>query len=284
MSTTLLPTIHDGIDHYMQQINRFDVLSRQQEYDLAMRYRKRGDIESAHRLICANLRFVVKIANEYRGYGLRILDLIQEGNIGLMLAVKKFNPERGIRLISYAVWWIRAYIHNYIIRSWSLVKIGTTQAQKRLFFKLSQTRALLSSNRDTEADSAQIAEKLSVSDEEVEQMALRMSARDTSLNVELSEGSDYSLLDTLADQRDNQEEQLAEKQQSQVRSTQVRSALKTLNPRERSIINQRILSDSPRTLQEIADDYGISRERVRQVEQNAMRKMREHLAPANAES
>ncbi|WP_429884500.1 RNA polymerase sigma factor RpoH [Geoalkalibacter halelectricus] len=281
MSASYLPAVHDGLDHYMQQINRFDVLSRRQEYELAMRFRRRGDIEAAHRLICANLRFVVKIANEYRGYGLKLLDLIQEGNIGLMLAVKKFDPERGIRLISYAVWWIRAYIHNYIIRTWSLVKIGTTQAQKRLFFKLSQTRALLS-NQEIEPESSQIAETLAVSDEEVEQMALRMSARDASLNVQLSEGSDYSLLDTLADERSNQEEQLVEKQQSRALSTQVRSALKILNPRERRIIHQRVLSDSPRTLQEIADDYGISRERVRQVEQNAMRKMREHLAPALA--
>ncbi|MDO3379229.1 RNA polymerase sigma factor RpoH [Geoalkalibacter halelectricus] len=281
MSASYLPAVHDGLDHYMQQINRFDVLSRQQEYELAMRFRRRGDIEAAHRLICANLRFVVKIANEYRGYGLKLLDLIQEGNIGLMLAVKKFDPERGIRLISYAVWWIRAYIHNYIIRTWSLVKIGTTQAQKRLFFKLSQTRALLS-NQEIEPESSQIAETLAVSDEEVEQMALRMSARDASLNVELSEGSDYSLLDTLADERSNQEEQLVEKQQSRALSTQVRSALKILNPRERRIIHQRVLSDSPRTLQEIADDYGISRERVRQVEQNAMRKMREHLEPTLA--
>ncbi|WP_305043027.1 RNA polymerase sigma factor RpoH [Geoalkalibacter sp.] len=278
MSTAFLPAVHDGLDHYMQQINRFDVLTRQQEYELAQRYRRRGDLEAAHRLICANLRFVVKIANEYRGYGFKLLDLIQEGNIGLMLAVKKYHPERGIRLISYAVWWIRAYIHNYIIRCWSLVKIGTTQAQKKLFFKLSQTRALLA-GRDGREDPSLIADHLEVSDAEVEEMALRMSGRDASLNVELSEGSDYTLLDILADERGNQEEILAEKQESRVRAGQVRAALKVLNPRERRIIHERILSDAPRTLQEIADEYGISRERVRQVEANAMRKMREHLRP-----
>lgn len=278
MSTALLPVMQDGLDHYMQQITRFDVLSREQEYELAVRYRRRGDLESAHRLICANLRFVVKIANEYRGYGFKLLDLIQEGNIGLMLAVKKFNPERGIRLISYAVWWIRAYIHNYIIRCWSLVKIGTTQAQKKLFFKLNQTRRLLG-RQDGENDNSEIADHLCVSDEQVEEMALRMSARDTSLNVELSEGSDYTLLDTLADQRSNQEQLLLEKQENRALAAQVRQALKQLNPRERRIIHERILSDEPRTLQDIADDYGISRERVRQVEQNAMRKMRLHLAP-----
>lgn len=282
MSTAFLPAVHDGLDHYMQQINRFDVLTRQQEYELAQRYRRRGDLESAHRLICANLRFVVKIANEYRGYGFKLLDLIQEGNIGLMLAVKKFNPERGIRLISYAVWWIRAYIHNYIIRCWSLVKIGTTQAQKKLFFKLSQTRALLA-GRDGDEDSALIADHLEVSDEEVEEMALRMSGRDASLNVELSEGSDYTLLDTLADERCNQEEILAQKQESRALAGQVRAALQLLNPRERQIIHERILSDTPRTLQEIADEYGISRERVRQVEANAMRKMRERLHPPAAD-
>lgn len=281
MSTVLLPVIQDGLDHYMQQITRFDVLSREQEYELAVRYRRRGDLESAHRLICANLRFVVKIANEYRGYGFKLLDLVQEGNIGLMLAVKKFNPERGIRLISYAVWWIRAYIHNYIIRCWSLVKIGTTQAQKKLFFKLNQTRRLLD-RHDGESDNTEIADHLCVSDEQVEEMALRMSARDTSLNVELSEGSDYTLLDTLADQRSNQEQLLLEKQESRALSTRVRRALKQLNPRERRIIHERILSDEPRTLQDIADDYGISRERVRQVEQNAMRKMRLHLETLQA--
>jgi len=195
-----------------------------------------------------------------------------------MLAVKKYHPERGIRLISYAVWWIRAYIHNYIIRCWSLVKIGTTQAQKKLFFKLSQTRALLA-GRDGREDPSLIADHLEVSDAEVEEMALRMSGRDASLNVELSEGSDYTLLDILADERGNQEEILAEKQESRVRAGQVRAALKVLNPRERRIIHERILSDAPRTLQEIADEYGISRERVRQVEANAMRKMREHLRP-----
>ncbi len=285
MHTAALPVLQDGLDHYMQQVTRFDVLSRQQEYELAKRYYQRGDIEAAHQLICANLRFVVKIANEYRGYGLKLLDLIQEGNIGLMMAVRKYDPERGIRLISYAVWWIRAYINNFIIRSWSLVKLGTTQAQKKLFFKLSRARALLA-NLNGDADPAAIAKELMVSEDEVEEMALRMGHRETSLDVELSAGDDYTLMDSLADERENQEEQLAEHQEYQAISTQVRLALEVLNPRERKIVHDRILSDSPRTLQEIADDYGISRERVRQVEQNALRKIRrrlEHQTPERAQ-
>ncbi|AJF05895.1 RNA polymerase sigma factor RpoH [Geoalkalibacter subterraneus] len=276
MNLATLPVPQDGLEHYMQQITRFDILSREEEYDLARRYYKRGEIDAAHRLICANLRFVVKIAYEYRGYGLKLLDLIQEGNIGLMMAVKKFNPERGIRLISYAVWWIRAYIHNFIIRSWSLVKIGTTQAQKKLFFKLSRTRAKIA-HLQGDDDPARIAKELEVEEDEVESMALRMSARDASLDLELSEGEDYSLLDTLADERDNQEQLLAQQEESRARKLQVRSALAVLNERERRIISERILAEDPRTLQDLAADYGISRERVRQVEQNAMNKMRRAL-------
>ncbi len=276
MSTAYLPVISDGLDTYMSQINRFDVLSRQEEYELAMRYRKRDEIEAAHHLICANLRFVVKIAHEYRGYGLRLADLIQEGNIGLMMAVKKFNPDRGIRLISYGVWWIRAYIHNFIIRSWSLVKIGTTQAQKKLFFKLKQTRQALMGD-DGQEDSAAIARSLDVRDQDVKEMALRMNARDASLNIELNEESSFTLLETLADDRENQEETLARREEHDNLAAHVKSALSLLNERERHIIDERILSDDPRTLQDLADDFGISRERVRQLEHNALRKMRGSL-------
>ena len=278
MTTAHLPVISDGIDVYMSQINRFDVLSRQAEYELAVRYRKRDEIEAAHRLICANLRFVVKIANEYRGYGLRLADLVQEGNIGLMMAVKKFNPERGTRLISYAVWWIRAYIHNFIIRSWSLVKIGTTQAQKKLFFKLSQTRRALIGEKGSE-DSSAIARSLEVRDADVEEMALRMSGRDTSLNAELNEGSDFTLLETLADDRESQEDALTRREEENGNREAVKRALDLLNDRERRIIRERILADDPRTLQEIADELGISRERVRQLEQNALRRIRQNLEP-----
>ncbi|MDW7646248.1 MAG: RNA polymerase sigma factor RpoH [Desulfuromonadales bacterium] len=273
MSVMNLPVPTDSFDHYMAQINAFDVLDREQEVELANRYRREEDIESAHKLICANLRFVVKIANEYRGYGIKMADLVQEGNIGLMMAVKKFDPERGLRLITYAVWWIRAYIHNYIIKSWSLVKIGTTQAQKKLFFKLNQTRAALHKLAGREK-TREIARELAVRDADVEEMALRMSARDTSLDLELVEGDDYTLMDSLADERASQEELLLQKEEQSQLSYQTQRALASLNEREKRIIEARILTDSPKTLQDLADEYGISRERVRQLEKNALNKIK----------
>ncbi|MFA5516576.1 MAG: RNA polymerase sigma factor RpoH [Desulfuromonadales bacterium] len=269
----------DTFEHYMKQINRFALLSREEEYELARVYRQEGDLQAAHRLICANLRFVVKIAQEYRSYGMKMLDLIQEGNIGLMLAVKKFEPEKGIRLISYAVWWIRAYIQNYIIRSWSLVKIGTTQAQKKLFYKLNQARAAVLQLTGRE-DAEDIARELTVRDADVEEMAMRMAARDSSLDVQLTAGEDYTLMDTLADDRDNQEERLLQDEQEQLLSAQVRTALSVLNERERYIVAARILADQPRTLQDLADEFGISRERIRQLEKGALEKVRGSLPQA----
>jgi len=273
MGTPHLPVVTDTLEHYMAQINRFALLSREEEVELACRYRHQGDLEAAHSLICANLRFVVKIAHEYRSYGMKVLDLIQEGNIGLMMAVKKFDPERGIRLISYAVWWIRAYIHNFIVRSWSLVKIGTTQAQKKLFFKLNQTRNAIRRLTGGE-DTGEIARELEVRDDEVEEMARRMAARDASLDLELNEGEDYTLMDSLADDRENQEDRLLLKEEDRILSRQVAAALRKLNDRERRIIQERILHDQPRTLQALADEFGISRERVRQLEKNALSKLK----------
>lgn len=279
METLNLPLIPDTFDLYMKEIDRIPLLSREEEMELARYWRQRGDLTAAHRLICANLRFVVKIAQEYRHYGMRILDLVQEGNIGLMMAVKKFDPERGIRLISYAVWWIRAYIQNFIIRSWSLVKIGTTQAQKKLFFKLNQAREAIRRLTGDE-DAEEIGRELAVRGETVTEMTQRLAARDASLDVEVYEDSDYTLLDTLADERDNQEERLIHAQDEQGRTTLVASALAILNERERRIVHDRILSDEPKTLQEIADNYGITRERVRQLEANALSKLRRILAAA----
>jgi RNA polymerase sigma-32 factor len=273
MSSLNLPIVTDGFEHYMARINRFDLLSREEEFELARRYRRRGDLDAAQRLICANLRFVVKIAQEYRAYGMKMLDLVQEGNIGLMMAVKKFDPDRGIRLISYAVWWIRAYIQNFVIRSWSLVKIGTTQAQKKLFFKLNQARERVKRLTGGE-EPEEIARELAVRDDEVEEMAQRLSGRDTSLDLDLSEGEDYTLMHSLADTRDSQEELLLQKEENQLISSQVQQALKKLTPREQRIVHDRILADHPRTLQELADDYGISRERVRQLEKNALTKVK----------
>ncbi len=280
MNTLRLPVVGDNFAYYMKQVNRFDLLSAQEELDLARRYRQQGDLGAAERLVTSNLRFVVKIAWEYRNYGCKLLDLIQEGNIGLMMAVKKFDPERGIRLISYAVWWIRAYIQSFIIRTWSLVKIGTTQAQKKLFFKLNQTREALK-RLTGDGDSREIAAELDVRPEDVDEMALRLHRRDASLDVELVEGDDYTLMDTLADERQNQEELLAEHEEDELRRRAIRQALEQLKPREREIVSDRLLRDDPLTLQELADRYGISRERVRQIEQNALRKLKEHLTCRN---
>ena len=273
MSLANPPLLIDCLEHYLARIKQFELLDRDEESALARRYRQDGDLAAAHRLICGNLRFVVKVANEYRGYGMKMLDLIQEGNIGLMMAVKKFDPDRGIRLISYAVWWIRAYIQNYIVKTWSLVKIGTTQAQKKLFFKLKQTQATLLRLTGRE-NAEEIAQTLDVRNAEVEEMSRRLAARDTSLDVELIEGENFTLMDMLADDSPDQETRLIEDEQRRRLSSEVRQAFDRLNDRERKIIQERILDESPRTLQELADDFGISRERVRQLEANALGKLR----------
>ena len=283
MSLLAVAVDNDSFEHYMKQVNRFELLTREEEMRLARRYRQQGDLEAAHRLTCANLRFVVKVALEYRGYGLRNLDLIQEGNIGLMMAVKKFDPERGIRLISYAVWWIRAYIQNFIVRSWSLVKIGTTQAQKKLFFKLNQARNSMRQMTGTES-TEQLAEQLEVRDQEIAEMALRLGQRDASLDLELVAGEGFTLLDTLADDRDNQETALMRRQESRQDRRQVQRALAMLNPRERQIVQDRFYTENQRTLQELANDYGISRERVRQIEKAALEKLRKELSPADGKT
>lgn len=280
MSALSIPVTTDTFEHYMVQVNRFDLLSAEEEYELAVRHLEHGDTEAAHRLICANLRFVVKVANEYRGYGLRLLDLVQEGNIGLMMAVKKFDPTRGTKLITYAVWWIRAYIQNYIMRSWSLVKIGTTQMQKKLFFKLAQTRNALRNMTGTE-QLEDIAQELGANEAVVAEMSQRMGGRDTSLDVELVEGEGYTLLNTLADKSDSQEELLLAHEEQQLNTERTSAALETLKPRERHIIEQRILADPPHTLQELADEFGISRERIRQIEQNALNKLRAAMSESS---
>jgi RNA polymerase sigma-32 factor len=281
MSTLNIPVTTDTFDHYMVQVNRFDLLSVEEEYELASRHMQAGDTEAAHRLVCANLRFVVKVANEYRGYGLRLLDLVQEGNIGLMMAVRKFDPERGTRLITYAVWWIRAYIQSYVMRSWSMVKIGTTQMQKKLFFKLAQTRKALRNLTGTE-EIEDIARELDVKEDVVVEMTQRMGSRDTSLDVELTEGEGYTLLSTLKDEGESQEEMLLAQEEQQLNVQKTTAALAELKPRERHIVEQRILADTPSTLQDLANEYGISRERVRQIEQKALGKLRKVMVDASA--
>ena len=269
------------LDHYVAQINRYELLDRDTERELALRYRNENDLEAAQSLVCANLRFVVKIAHEYRAYGLKMLDLIQEGNIGLMKAVKKFNPERNNRLISYAVWWIRAYIHNFIINSWSMVKIGTTQARRKLFFKLKQAQEQL--QRETgEIDDDAIAARLDVNADEVREMTTRLSG-DQSLDVEIAEGEGLTWMDKLASTDTDQELLLIESEEQQNRNTAVTTALSTLNEREQNIVRQRILADTPATLQQLAEQYSISRERVRQIEKRALQRLRSHMEPEPAE-
>jgi len=275
MSNVMLPAITDSFEHYMQQIGHYPILDRDTERELARRYHQdNNDVDAAHQLVCSNLRFVVKVAREYRHYGMRMLDLVQEGNVGLMLAIKKFDPERGLRLISYAVWWIRATIQSFIVRSWSLVRIGGSRAQKKLFFKLKQTQATLR-NLSGEDDNQAVAEAMDVSERDVEEMSGILAGHDASLDVELYAGEDFTLLDTLADDHQNQEELLAERQEADILQHRVAAALENLNERERLIVRRRILDDAPATLQELADGFGISRERVRQLEQNALRKIRE---------
>jgi RNA polymerase sigma-32 factor len=273
----MVPAVADNLSLYLAEIHKFPVLSAEEEYRFAVKFYEEKDLEAAHRLITANLRFVVKIAAEYRSYGMKMLDLIQEGNIGLMMAVRKFNPYKGFRLISYAVWWIRAYIHNYIISAWSLLKIGTTQAQKKLFFKLNQAKNAI--KRMTGADDLEAtALSLDVKEAEVEEMEQRMRG-EYSLDAEIIDGEGATLLENLADDRQNQEEMLAEVEEHALLQREIAQALTGLNEKERYVIEQRVVADNPLTLQEIADHFTISRERVRQIEEGALKKMRTALIP-----
>jgi RNA polymerase sigma-32 factor len=272
-----VPAVADSLTMYLAELHKFPVLSAEEEYRYAVKFYEEKDLEAAHRLITANLRFVVKIAAEYRSYGMKMLDMIQEGNIGLMMAVRKFNPYKGFRLISYAVWWIRAYIHNYIISAWSLLKIGTTQAQKKLFFKLNQAKNAI--RKMTGADDLEAtALSLDVKEAEVEEMDLRMRG-EYSLDAEVVGGEGFTLLENLADDRQNQEELLAEAQEQDLLRREIAQALTGLNEKERYVVERRVTADTPLTLQEIAEHFSISRERVRQIEEGALKKMRTALTP-----
>jgi len=274
-------TANQSIDQYVSEINRYKLLTREEETELAVRYVENGELSAAHKLVVSNLRFVVKIAHEYRGYGLKLLDLVQEGNIGLMMAVKKFDPSKGYRLISYAVWWIRAYIQNFIIRSWSLVKLGTTQAQRKLFFKLRSERdkADREAGPGETATARSLAKRLKVAEGEVNDMEMRLAARDFSLDAELEPGARQSHLDLLADDKaPSQEEELAKLEERRLVRGKVHQAMGSLNEKERYIVENRLMTDEPKTLQEIGQHFSISRERARQIEGNVIRKIRMHLA------
>ncbi len=275
----LLPAHTTSLQRYMAEISNYPVLSREEEYKLAMKYKDEGDLEAARELVSSNLKFVVKVANEYKNYGLNTMDIIQEGNIGLMHAVKGFDPTKGYRLISYAVWWIRAYIQNYILRSWSLVKVGTTQAQRKLFYKLRSTKNQmeLGDGNLSEEDYKELADKLNVSQEAVIEMDKRMGSKDLSLDAEIKSDNEMSHMDFLADDDINQEDLITKVEQDDIVKSGMLDALETLKDRERFIIENRILSDKPMTLEELGEKYNISRERVRQIENAALKKMKSVL-------
>jgi RNA polymerase sigma-32 factor len=273
-----LPVVKGSLESYLIQINQFPLLTPEEEFQLAVKYRKYNDVEAAHKLITSNLKFVVKVAFEYKAYGVKILDLIQEGNIGLMMAVKKFNPYKGYRFISYAIWWIRAYMQNFIIKTWSLVKIGTTQAQKKLFYKIGKIRKALESNGENEKKYELLAHDLDVAKEDIMEMEQRMSSRDLSLDAPFDEGQELTHLDLLQENAPNQEEAFAQAEEKQVRQLEVLNAMKRLNEKEAYVIKNRIMADSPLTLQEIGNHLKLSRERVRQIESEALRKLKKEFS------
>ncbi|WP_375765613.1 RNA polymerase factor sigma-32 [Archangium gephyra] len=265
---------------YLSDISQYPLLTVQQEQTLARNFRS-GDLSAGHRLVTSNLRFVMKVAYEYRSYGIKMSDLIQEGNIGLMKAVQKFDPDKGIRLISYAVWWIRAYIQNYILKNWSLVKLGTTQAQRRLFFSLARTRReleKLGSGDGAIVDAEEIARKLNVKASEVREMEQRMGGRDLSLDAPVGEEGDATHLDFVESEGASQVDEVADRQQAQITRERIRMALQRLDPRERFIIENRVMGDAEMTLSELGEHFGFSRERARQLEIRAKDKLKAELA------
>ncbi|MGF7169524.1 RNA polymerase sigma-32 factor [Sphingobium xanthum] len=266
-----------SLNRYLSEIRKFPILKPEEEYMLAKRYQEHGDPEAAAKLVTSHLRLVAKIAMGYRGYGLPVAELISEGNIGLMQGVKKFEPDRGFRLATYAMWWIRASIQEFILRSWSLVKIGTTAAQKKLFFNLRRMKNQIEAFEDGDLhpdDVAKIATDLGVSEEDVVSMNRRMAmGGDTSLNVSVNEDGEGQWQDWLADDGPLQDQVLAEAQESDVRHEMLLDAMDDLNDREKHILQERRLAEEPKTLEELSQVYGVSRERVRQIEVRAFEKL-----------
>ncbi|ACG72361.1 putative RNA polymerase, sigma 70 family subunit [Anaeromyxobacter sp. K] len=277
-------TASSTLDQYLREINRVALLTVEEERRLARQFRDEGNTRAGHRLVEANLRFVVKVAFEYRSYGLRMADLIQEGNIGLMKAVQKFDPDKEIRLISYAVWWIRAYIQNHILKSWSLVKIGTTQAQRKLFFSLARTRHEIerltpgAGLAEEGIDVALVAKKLRVRPSDVVEMTQRMEGRDLSLDAPVADGTSTHLEFTPAD-GEPQDEELARAEEDALLARRVSEAMGRLDPRERHIVEARIMGEGKETLRDLGHHFGFSRERARQLEIRALEKLRRDLEP-----
>ncbi len=275
-----------NLTRYLQEIRKFPMLSPEEEYELSIRYRDEGDMEAAHKMVTSHLRLVAKIAMGYRGYGLPIGEVISEGNVGLMQSVKRFDPDRGFRLATYAMWWIRASIQEYILHSWSLVKMGTTAAQKKLFFNLrklkGQMQAIEEGDLKPEIVSA-IAHKLAVTEGDVISMNRRLSSPDHSLNAPLRIDGDGEWQDWLVDDREDQETLLAEREELGERRRLLKDALCLLNQRERRILQARRLSETPATLEDLSREYGISRERIRQIEVRALEKLQKSMKTAVVE-
>ena len=265
---------------YLQEIKKFPILTAEEEYMLAKRYKEHGDTEAAHKLVTSHLRLVAKIAMGYRGYGLPVTDLISEGNVGIMQAVKKFDPERGFRLATYAMWWIRAQIQEYVLHSWSLVKIGTTAAQKKLFFNLKKLKNQLSSidSGDLSPENArEIATRLNVKEGEVLDMNNRLFSGDQSLNVQVGDEGDSEWQDMLVDSNDTHDNLIANKDELKYRKKIFEQAIEILNEREKEIITLRKLQDKPVKLEELSKKFNISRERVRQIEEKAFEKLQKQV-------
>lgn len=286
MSTMNLPILSSegNLSFYLQEIKKFPLLTAEEEYMLAKRYKEHGDNEAAHKLVTSHLRLVAKIAMGYRGYGLPVTDLISEGNLGIMHAVKKFDPERGFRLATYAMWWIRAQIQEYVLHSWSLVKIGTTAAQKKLFFNLKKLKKQLKSiNEDnlSPENVRQIASRLNVKEAEVVDMDNRLFASDQSLNTHITNDTESEWQDMLIDEKNTQDIIIENLDEFKYRKDLVTKAMKVLNPREQEIIKLRRLLDKPKKLEELSKKYKISRERVRQIEEKALQKLQREVKSNN---
>ena len=279
---TKLPIISSegGLSLYLAQIKKFPMLDAEQEYDLAKSWREQGNINAAHKLVTSHLRLVAKIAMGYRGYGLPVNELISEGNIGLMQAVKKFDPDKGFRLATYAMWWIKAAIQEYILRSWSLVKMGTTAAQKKLFFNLRKIKNQIAPNQEGDLRNEQVKEiskRLDVEDEEVINMNRRMMGQEKSLNDPIKQGEGKEWQDWIVDEGMDQELSTLQNQELEEKRDLLKDAIEILNDREKEIINLRRLTDEPATLEELSKKYKISRERVRQIENKAFEKLQKSM-------
>ncbi|MDA8231896.1 MAG: RNA polymerase sigma factor RpoH [Magnetospirillum sp.] len=283
ISPSLMIAPEGNLSRYLQEIRKFPMLGPDEEYVLAKRFREHGDGSAANKLVTSHLRLVAKIAMGYRGYGLPMGELISEGNVGMMQAVKRFDPDRGFRLATYAMWWIRAAIQEYILHSWSLVKMGTTAAQKKLFFNLRKLKGQMQAIEEGDLSPEnvrKIAEELDVTEADVVSMNRRLSSPDHSLNAPVRTDGEGEWQDWLVDDRDDQETELGEREEMGRRRKLLSLALKNLNERERHILTQRRLKEEPVTLEDLSQQYGISRERVRQIEVRAFEKLQKSIKNA----